>query len=168
LRREFQQGGIEITKDISIDDNKRLVAQHRQGAKYAAPGFERARGLQRVMQPHPPLIAVAESCPDFFAEPAQINRNVGYTDCGKPFQVPNDQRFVTDFEQRFRQRIGQRPHSLASAGGKYHRSHLSCPRRNGAIPLCGRSRQDRFDRVFSVYLAVIAAARQLCHRTAAA
>jgi hypothetical protein len=40
----------------------------------------------------------------------------------KFFEMPEDERLAADFKHGFGHAIGERPHALAAAGGKYHRN----------------------------------------------
>ena len=41
----------------------------------------------------------------------------------EPLEVPGDERLAAGLDQRFRDRVGERPQPLAAAGGQEHRLH---------------------------------------------
>ena len=96
-----------IRPDIAIDQQKRLVAQQRQGAKDAAAGFQRFV-LCRIADLHAKARAVAQMVFDLLAEPGVVDHHLADPGRRQGAQVILDQGHAGHWHQRLGRMQGQR------------------------------------------------------------
>ena len=102
----------------------------------AAAGLERHRALLAPADRTPNSRAVAERGAQLRAQPGEIDDHFAYAGARQRGEVPGDERAAADLHQRLGQRVGERPHALAAAGGEQHRLHA----RAAALPRRGDAR----------------------------
>ena len=87
------------------------------------PGPDRPSAFIGVRDDHPPAGAVAQAIPNLPAPIAEIDDQLHEAGLREPFDRVHDERPAGDFEQRFRDRVRERPHALAAPGREDHGSH---------------------------------------------
>ena len=117
-----QLGKIVVAEDIAVDHGERFVTQQVQCVCDAAGGFQRL-AFGRILNARAEPAAVAQCGFDLRAEVGMVDHQFANARPHQIFDVPDDQRFAGDFQQRFWGMVGERAHAFAAAGCQYHCDH---------------------------------------------
>ena len=114
---------VVIAPDVAVDREEGLVAQPAQRLQHATPGFQRFGAFVRIVQAQAPARTIAERRLETIGEPGDIDHDLGDAGGREFLQMPFDQRFAADRQQRLRRALCQRTHALAFPGREDQGAH---------------------------------------------
>ena len=109
---------IHIAINVTIDYQKRLVSEQRQGRGNAAGGFQRAGWFGRILNVQAPLRTIAQRLLNQRTEMGVVDDNFPEPRRRQSFQVPDYERLAAGQQQWLGRVVGQRPHAFAATGGE--------------------------------------------------
>src|SRR5882724_484803 len=115
-----------MAKNIAIDNGKRRVIQQHQGIGNAACGFK-CTGLGRILNTCAKLFAITKCSLNLYTEMGVVDYDVTNACAHQFFNMPDNQGFPADNQQRFGCVISERPHTLASPSSQQHGFHFVAP-----------------------------------------
>ena len=139
-----QQREVEVRHHVRTHHGKGLVTEQGQGMDDAAGGFKRRLTLLAVAHRLPPPGSLADGGANLRTAIGKVDHDVVEAGGGEPAQMPLDERFRAEREQRFGPFGAEPPHPLAAPGGQQHDFHARLRGREarGKRALAGRVSTD--------------------------